>query len=168
MRHLVYKYKDFLKIYKFRLKNKDLIVENFHKIILKNASILILENIKTKKILLLKEFRAAHKKKMFGFPGGFIDKKETPFKCVKREAKEEIGIKIKNVKLIGKFIRNGNYHCGIDHIYSAQTDIINIKTDKSVDYKWVSKNQMKNLFLKKNVFKNSGFFSAASIFLLKY
>ena len=41
MRHLVYKYKDFLKIYKFRLKNKDIIVENFHKIILKNASILI-------------------------------------------------------------------------------------------------------------------------------
>ena len=105
---------------------------------------------------------------MFGFPGGFIEKKETPIKCIKREAKEEIGIKINNVKLIGKFIRNGNYHCGIDHIFSAQTNIINIKTYKSVDYKWISKKEMKNIFLKKNIFKNSGFFSAASILLFKY
>lgn len=164
----VYKYRDYLKIYKFNLKNKRINIKNFHKIVLKNASILILENIKTKKILLIKEFRAAHKKKIFGFPGGLIDKKETPLKCIKREAKEEIGIKINNVRLIGKFIRNGNYHCGIDYIFVASTRIVKIKTDDSVDFKWVSKNQLKNTFLKRNIFKNSGFFSAASLFLLKF
>lgn len=167
MRHIVYKYRDYLKIYKFNLKNKKINIKNFHKIVLKNASILILENIKTKKILLLKEFRVAHKKKMFGFPGGLIEKNETPLKCIKREAKEEIGVDIKNLKLIGKFIRNGNYHCGIDYIFSAKTHYDKIKTNKLVNFKWISKNQLKNNFLKKNIFKNAGFFSAASIFLLR-
>lgn len=127
---------------------------------------MILKNLKTNKYLILSEYRVAFKKKMPGLLGGFVDNNETPLQCIKREAKEEIGIKPKNIKFLNKFVRNSNYHCGIDHVFYGETETINLTMESNISYFWISENELKNKFLKKNLFKNPGFFSAVTLYLL--
>ena len=55
---------------------------------------------KNRKILLIKR-RGAHGAGSWAPPGGHIDFGESIISCAKREVKEEIGIEIKNLKVIG-------------------------------------------------------------------
>jgi len=55
---------------------------------------------KNKKILLMKR-KGSHGAGTWAPPGGHIDFGESVINCAKREVKEEIGIRIKNLKLVG-------------------------------------------------------------------
>ncbi|MFH1841296.1 MAG: NUDIX domain-containing protein [Candidatus Nealsonbacteria bacterium] len=55
---------------------------------------------KGEKILLIKR-EGSHGAGTWAPPGGHIDFGESVFNCAKREVKEEIGIKIKNLKAVG-------------------------------------------------------------------
>lgn len=43
----------------------------------------------------------AKPKRGWGLPGGHVEQGETPTECIKREAKEECGIELENLQLIG-------------------------------------------------------------------
>ncbi len=55
---------------------------------------------KNGKILLIKR-RGSHGAKSWAPPGGHIDFEEPIIECARREVKEEVGVKIKNLKVIG-------------------------------------------------------------------
>ena len=55
---------------------------------------------KNNKILLIKR-RSSHGATTWAPPGGHIDLGESVIDCAKREVKEEVGIKIKNLKVLG-------------------------------------------------------------------
>ncbi|MBZ9578301.1 NUDIX domain-containing protein [Patescibacteria group bacterium] len=55
---------------------------------------------KKKKILLMKR-RGSHGAETWAPPGGHIDFGESVTNCAKREVKEEIGIEIKNLEVVG-------------------------------------------------------------------
>ena len=112
---LVYSYNPFIKIFKKNFSYKKTKFKNFHKIILKNAVMIICVN--KKKILLTKEFRFGIKKYTWGLPGGFIEKKESPLQTAKRELLEETGFLSNKFKIIYKYVRNANYFCGKDYIF---------------------------------------------------
>lgn len=163
----VYSYKNFIKIYTYDLKANNKRVKNFHFIKLADAAVLVLQNHKTKKILLVKEYRAANKKRMMGLPGGLMDDKETPKKTLRREIFEELNLKLKKVDYIGRSINNGNYHCGTNYVYFSSTSQEVFKTEKNISYKWVSLKELKTKILKKNLINNSGFFAAISLYIFK-
>lgn len=161
---LVYKFKNLIKVSKFNLKNKYVDVKDFHNIKLNDAVMILCEN--NNKILVLKEFRIGLNKISFGLPGGFIEKNEDPKKTAKRELFEETGIHSKNIKFFKKFVRNGNYNCGIDYIFytKIKKDIVNL--EKNVKKKWLSKKQIL-YFLKKNKFETPGVIAAIFYYIFK-
>lgn len=158
----VYKFKNFLSIYRFDFNSKFIKQKDFHKITLNDAVMVICDY--KNKILILKEYRIGLKKFSWGLPGGFINKNERPSKTAIRELNEETGLKISKVKFLAKFVRNGNYHCGIDHIYYSKVKSNKITLEKNVFSKWLTKSEVKQ-YIKKNRFETPGVISALHYFL---
>ena len=152
---LVYTYPPFIKVYKKHIYNKFIKKNDFHKIILQNAVMVILKNNKNK-ILFLNEYRPGLNKQTFGFPGGHIEKNETPLRSAKRELAEETGYIAKNWKILFTSTRHGSYNCGDDFIFTAELKKKNIKLRKElIKEKWLSVNEIHKL-IKKNKFKTLG------------
>ena len=112
----IYSYKDLISIYKFDFvtKTKD-IKKNFHKIILKDAVMIIVKN-EVNEILFVKQYRPGVGKSVYELPGGMVEK-ETPIIAAKRELKEETGIQVKKIVKILNYYRHSGYNCGQDKFF---------------------------------------------------
>tara|TARA_Y200000002_G_scaffold374301_1_gene374816 strand:- start:809 stop:1315 length:507 start_codon:yes stop_codon:yes gene_type:complete len=147
---LIYNSK-FVKLYKenFNLNGKK--IKNYHKVIFNNAAMVILENNKGE-VLLIKEYRRALKKKIFGFPGGHLEKGEKPLKAAKRELYEETGYKGKMWRHLFSYINSGTYNCGYEHIFIAKLNnnknCYQNKPEHTKVY-WVSKKKLEKIFTNK-------------------
>ena len=164
---IVYQYKNFIKIFKMDIDNKYLKIKNFHRIELNDATMVVIKNTSTNKILLLKEYRMGFNKVSFGLPGGFVDVGEKPYKTIKRECMEELGINRKKVKKICSYIRNGNYYGGAETVFSAETSETKIKTENQVDYIWASTKEIISL-IKKGEFGTPGLLAAILYYIYMY
>tara|TARA_Y100000816_G_scaffold279155_1_gene251124 strand:- start:643 stop:1176 length:534 start_codon:yes stop_codon:yes gene_type:complete len=161
---IIYNYTPFIKIYKENFKNKYLSRKNFHQIRLQDAAMVILENNK-KQILFLNEYRRGIKKKSLGFPGGHIEKGETPLTTVKRELLEETGYKAKKWNLLFKYTRHGTYNCGKDYIFTAKLDKISKgKIKENVEKKWLNYIKIIKL-LEKKKFKTVGIIASVLYYI---
>ena len=74
----IYSYKDLISIYKFDFvtKTKD-VKKDFHKIILKDAVMIIVKN-EVNEILFVKQYRPGVGKSVYELPGGMVEKKKPP------------------------------------------------------------------------------------------
>lgn len=160
----VYFYKKYIQIFNFTSKHKKVITKNFHKIILRNASMVICQN-ELKEILLLKEYRAGLSINTWGLPGGNIDNLENPIATAKRELFEETGIKCDKLKLILKYVRDGNYYCGEEFVFFTKVKgPKKIKLEENCYFKWASKKELKYM-LSKKLFKTPGIISSIYTYL---
>lgn len=163
---LVYSYKNLIRVFKFNINNKYLSVNNFHRIELSDACMIIIKNINENKYLVLKEYRAAFNTFSFGLPGGFVEKNEDPKKTIIREVLEEVNIKIFGLKRIFSYVRNGNYYAGKESIYEAKTsDSIKLKK-KNLKFYWYSKKKILRLIKNKKL-KTPGLI-ASFLFYFKF
>ena len=113
--------------------------------------------IKDNKVLLVH-----HKKhRLWLPPGGHIEENETTDDALKREVKEEINIDIEflnksDIPVVGSTIKNlatpfyvnlhdvgDHLHCGIYYLCRPKTNNIKLKTDEVDDFKWFSKDDLK-------------------------
>ena len=164
---IVYKHEPFITIYKENFKNKHQTRKDFHKIILQDAAMVILENEKNQ-ILLLDEYRRGIKKKTLGFPGGHIETGEKPLETIKRELLEETGYLAKNWKMLFRYTRHGTYNCGQDYVYTAKIDNNSLKSIKNENLKkkWLNKKAILAL-LTNNKFKTAGIIASVSFYFIK-
>ena len=162
-RKIVYKYKNLIKVEKYFLKKKK--IKDFHSINLADGCMAII--IKNKKILILKEFRAAFNSYIYGLPGGMLDKNESPRNCIKREINEELGIKLKDIKKIFWYKRNGNYGCGNDYIFICEPEKYSFKLEKDIFFEWKNSTQILSM-IKKKQFKTPGVIATLLYLLLIY
>ena len=164
----VYEYSPYITVFRENVSNRHLKRKNFHKIILQDAAMVILENNK-KEILFLNEYRRGIKKKTLGFPGGHIDKNENPLSAVKRELFEETGFKAKNWKLLFSYTRSGTYFCGKDYIFTAmiKNKINNYKVEEKIQKKWLNKKQIIKK-LKEKKFKTAGIIATVMFYVLNF
>ena len=88
-----------------------------------------------------------NKQKKWASPGGKIEWDETHLNALKRELKEEVGIEVRDAKLVfkGKFAE-----CIIDtsfYIYVIKDFVgepMNIEKEKHSDMRWLTKSEIKN------------------------
>ena len=102
---------------KIRIK-KNLVVDDYYKIIWKDAVIIL--PVINKKILILRSYKKALGY-TYSFPSGYIEKNEKPITAANRELQEETNFKSKsNLKKVGSYIVSGNYFCGNVHVFLAK------------------------------------------------
>ncbi len=102
-------------------------------------------------ILLAKEYRYPVGRVIYGMVGGGVDKAETPLRAVKREMKEETGLRAKKVTLLGKFYGNPGRSGTIFYIYLAQGLINGVpKREQSefLEYEFCSSRKIEQLIQK--------------------
>ena len=159
---------EYVKVYLENFTYKDKKINNFHKVVFNNFSMVILEN-SNNEILITREYRRGLKKVIFGFPGGHIDKKETPLKAAKRELLEETNYTGKKWKLLFSFINSGTYNCGYGNIFVAKLNKSLIKINKSSEIEnmqWISLSKLKKLLSSKNTLPAG--LIAAGLYYLNY
>ncbi len=98
------------------------------------------------KILFIKNTYS--EKNLWNLPGGGIKKNETLEEAIKREIKEETGIKISNLINIGNYLNNRNYKRDTVYCYHSKTEEENILINKNeiLEARWFQKEEIpKNL-----------------------
>lgn len=159
---------EYVKVFKedFELNKKK--IKNYHKVIFKNAAMVILQNNKGQ-VLLINEYRRALKKKIYGFPGGHIEKGEKPLMAAKRELFEETGYLGKSWKHLFSYINSGTYDCGSEYIFIAKlkdNQKLKLNLNERKNLSWVSKKKLKKIFIKKR--KLPAGLIAATLYYLNY
>ncbi|OIO14305.1 hypothetical protein AUJ73_02410 [Candidatus Gottesmanbacteria bacterium CG1_02_37_22] len=101
------------------------------------------------KFLLAKRSRG-ELKGLWEFPGGKIEKDETPFQAIVREVKEELDFKVTPKKIIGKYSHNYPFGKVTLHLVECETEIdpwqISIQGSHS-KIAWVGPNEISKLNL---------------------
>ena len=158
----IYKFKNFIKVEKYYLKK--LKIKNFHRIHLAHGCMAIIQ--KENRILITKEYRAALNSFSYGLPGGMLENNENKRICLKREVREELGLRIKIKEKIFEYTRNGNYGCGKDYVFLCEPKNDKIITEKGIFYDWKNYKQILNMIIMKK-FKTPGVITALMYFMLK-
>ncbi len=84
------------------------------------------------KLLLVQQYKHGLGEVTEEFPGGFIDKDETPLEAVKRELIEETSFTSNKIKKIGTFIHHPTKETGKLHLfiaYDLKKSLINLEQD---------------------------------------
>ena len=97
--------------------------------------------------VLLQRRRGAHGEGTWGFPGGHLEFKESWEECAKREAFEEFGIYIKNVRFVGvtnDVMENDDKHyITIFMLGDYESGEVKVKEpDRTEIWQWVDWNNM--------------------------
>jgi argininosuccinate lyase len=75
--------------------------------------------------------RNVYGKRRWTFPGGTINKNESPENAVRREVKEEVGLDIVDLKFLGDFLSEAEYKRDKIYCFSAKSSQTELKIRKS-------------------------------------
>ncbi|MFA5010045.1 MAG: NUDIX domain-containing protein [Patescibacteria group bacterium] len=92
------------------------------------------------------------------FPGGGINKNESPKEAIVRECEEETGITLNSPKLIKTFQFTHEYKKDTVYVFQArtQTDTLDPNSKEIIEAKWFNKNQLPKMGkIAQNIFKSS-------------
>ncbi len=100
----------------------------------------------SKSQLLLVKRAIQPKKNWWDMPGGFLEEGEDPLSGVKREIKEELGLRLKQIRLLGIYIdsyAHGYKMYTLNIIYTARIAVGTIKAMDDVgSAQWFDKNKI--------------------------
>jgi 8-oxo-dGTP diphosphatase len=98
--------------------------------------------IKDTKILIAKRKAGDRQANKWEFPGGTVEKNETPQTCLKREMQEEFGIEVS----VGRFLGQSTYHYehGSIKLLAYLTCLVsgNLAPKDHSEFRWVSPEQL--------------------------
>ncbi len=105
----------------------------------------------------------------YALPGGKLEEGENPLECIKREIKEELGVEVKEAKLlyVYRWIKENTNEENLEFFFliSGTNEFLEISKNERThafeifEMKWIDKDDNTNLLPKiiKEEFKNNGF-----------
>ena len=112
-----------------------------------------------KRILIHKSYKHGVRNVTLGFPGGYINKNETPIDSAYRELHEECELSAAHWLELGSYVIDGNRGEAKAHLFMAEglTSLAKIPSDDLEDTKsfWVNKNELQEC-IKSDQFKTLG------------
>jgi len=120
---------------------------------------------------MVEQYRHAVKARSLEFPGGFIDVSESPLQAAKREIKEEIGARAKNLTFLNTIWIVSGYSTQKLHIFLAE-NLSHAKqklddTEGDMEVKKFTLEEIEKL-IKKGVIKNSPTMAALGMYNILY
>jgi ADP-ribose pyrophosphatase len=70
-------------------------------------------------IRMFRQYRHGLRRSCLGFPGGAIERDESPLDAARRELREELGCEAAGWESLGAFATNGNQGCNTAHLFRA-------------------------------------------------
>jgi len=126
---------------------------------------------KNKEIVMIKQFRVAAKKTFYEFPGGLIDKDETPIDAAKREMLEETGYDTKNIKFLAEGYPIPAFQTSKCTLFLAtdctKKDVQKLDEAENIEVVLFSIEEVKEMFYN-NKLDNAIMSWAFALFLLKF
>lgn len=92
--------------------------------------------VKENQVLMLKRANTGYHDGDYSLPSGHIENGEFPDQAAIREAKEEIGIQIKDLKFVTVLYSDDNYACFFFEVNHWIGDVKNCEEDKCDDLSW--------------------------------
>tara|TARA_Y200000002_G_scaffold71953_2_gene56342 strand:- start:2211 stop:2771 length:561 start_codon:yes stop_codon:yes gene_type:complete len=168
-RKKVYDGSPFIKIFKDKVELPDgQIVENYHRIEVSDAVMLIVEN-KRQEIMIFDEYRHGIGKETYTFPAGAIENGESTLDAAQRELHEETGYKSNDCKEIKSFVVSGSYmFSNLNYIHMQNIKKVSEPFSKDMEdpsFMWLSYKQVQNA-LENNKFVGLTYATAALLWLL--
>lgn len=116
-RHEIYEALPWLRLEKekVRLPNGR-VIDDYHRLTLPDFVVAFAET-RDHQYVVISQYKHAVGHASLTFPGGQVEKDETPLEAVSRELLEETGYVASNWRCLGAFTVNGNLGCGRGHFY---------------------------------------------------
>lgn len=136
-----------IKLYKSRRKAPDGTVLNLEEVIHPGASLIV--PFIGGKVVFIRQLRAVIGRYIWELPAGTLAKGEKPADCAKREAEEETGYIVKNVKKIGIIYTSPGFCNEVIHIFRADCALKKShkrEKDEFITVKHFSKKGIRSLF----------------------
>ncbi len=118
-------------------------------------SVAILPLIDKDKVILIKQYRTATKRKLWEIPAGKIENNETPEMAAKRELKEETGYFPKRLKKLAEYFVSPGYSSEYQYLFKAshlEKGEQNLKEDEKITkVKSFSKKEVLEMIKKKEI-----------------
>lgn len=109
--------------------------------------------------------RNTYGKRFWTFPGGGLQKNESPEKCVRREVKEELDISLGQIKKIGMYVSTRNYK--IDTVYCFYTKVLSrefmIDRGEILEARWFGVDEIPTLYRSPGVDKLTAMLKAHQV-----
>ena len=126
---------------------------------------------KNKELVIVKQFRPGAKKYFYEFPGGLIDREESPQQAAKRELLEETGYNTEKLILLNESYPLPAFQTSKCYIFLAenvvkQNNYLKLDEGEDIEIMLLPFQKVKDLFLQ-NKFDNSIMALAFSLYLLK-
>lgn len=121
----------------------------FREVVLHNGGACIALKDTDGKYFVVRQYRYALGKEMLEFPAGKIEKGENPTEAIYREAVEETGYSVKNLKVLDYIIPTCGYCSEKIHLYYGEVDKHpgqHLDVDERLDLEKYSLKELKELF----------------------
>ncbi|MFI3284065.1 MAG: NUDIX hydrolase [Erysipelotrichaceae bacterium] len=100
---------------------------------------------------MVNQYRYAQNKDMWEFPAGKLEKNEDPTSAILREAQEETGYDVKDLKALGKSIPSPGFLTEVVYLYSGNTNQFvgqHLDEDEFLQLQWFTFDHIKEMILK--------------------
>jgi ADP-ribose pyrophosphatase len=81
---------------------------------------LVFATTEDQRALVLRQYKHGLRRTCLAFPGGAIDRDESPLAAAQRELLEETGYESEQWRSLGSFVTNANQGCNVAHLFVAE------------------------------------------------
>lgn len=94
------------------------IIDDYHQVDFRDSVVIVARDSRGHAIM-VRQYRHGYRRIIVTVPAGEIEAGETPLQAARRELREETGYAARSWRMLGAYVFNANYRCGVLHVFLA-------------------------------------------------